>query len=127
MKTIIFSVIATIILTQLLLLLPYGVEQQKEISYGDMSFHPNRNICFGTGTGMTDVKITVQYFDDPKLQGSWDEKTYVMSLNDTDVDTIAHETYHAVDTIYREKGFTDEHFKAYMEGQIAQCVYDIVN
>lgn len=46
-------------------------------------------------------------------------------LRNTDIDTVAHEVSHAVDTIVSEKGIQDGETRAYLQGYFTDCVYTI--
>lgn len=102
--------------------------QVEQFQYSDTSFTWTSDGCFATGNGMQDVFVTILVMDIPEkdVTGDWNPRDYIMRLEETDIDTIAHEVHHAVDTIYEDKNMTDDHMKAYMQGNLTECVVNFL-
>ena len=61
--------------------------------------------------------------------GQWSPQDRVISLNEEggrDIDTVAHEVSHMVDTVMESHHISDDHFEAYLQGVYTLCVWQIV-
>lgn len=79
-------------------------------------------------------RIDVRYFENDEsnatLAGRWEvERQRILLSMSTglDIDTVAHEVSHAVDSIMDEYQFQDEHYEAYLQGRLTRCIWEIVD
>ncbi len=79
-------------------------------------------------------RVTVRYFDNTEenktLAGEWISSEKKIVLSNTiglDVDTVAHEVAHAVDTIMRVYEIKDAHYRPYIQGRLTGCIWELVD
>lgn len=123
MKYIVIGVIA------IFCLVVYSVQPG---DYSDTSYFANHKeqTCVNTSPDWNKPDIKLEYsVDIGEAIGQWDSQTQTIKLvpfEGTDIDTIAHEVSHAVDTIMRKKFVIDSHYEAWLQGALTVCVYDLV-
>lgn len=94
------------------------------------------NVCqsepYG-GTFSEQIKIsypdTIKNEDGSITIGQWDSANNVLSLMQPDglnIQTVAHEVSHLVDTLMIRYAIQDEHYEAYLQGFWTECVYEIL-
>lgn len=102
--------------------------------YTDTSAVPNHdeNICKSTGN-FFDIEVAVSYVNDPVdmegVVGMWvASRDTIMLRTDhgADIDTVAHEVSHMVDTMMERYKVQDNHYEAWLQGQWTRCVWEIV-
>lgn len=127
-----FSKIAVIIgLVAVVFWWNYGQNKDQPSDYSDTSsfaYH-DKNICKSTGN-FFDIEISVEYPSDTKnFVGRWEPRKNRILLElgaGSDIDTIAHEVHHMVDTMMNRYGVEDDHYGAYLQGSFTRCVWEIV-
>jgi len=92
----------------------------------------NTNTCWFENKTLFNETVTVVYPDqspDDDVIGRWDSNTNTMSLmqpGGLDVQTVAHEVSHMVDSFMAQQPNIDPHYEAYMQGFWTWCVYSIM-
>lgn len=91
------------------------------------------NECRWQRANVADVSITVNYIepgDEIDYYGRWIPSENLIVLNSEgglDINTVAHEVYHVVQTKMDEYEVVDPHWGAYMQGALTNCVWDLVD
>lgn len=44
----------------------------------------------------------------------------------SDIDTVAHEVHHMVDTMMKRYNIQDDHYAAWLQGSFTSCIWHIV-
>lgn len=127
--------LAILIFTNLVVYLrePSIVVQQRPVGDGDYSdvksfINHDENTCRVAGDHF-DFTVTVYYAPSEEWSGLWSGDTMEMYLNPKngmDIDTIAHEAWHAVDDMLVRFDVEDGHYGAYMQGRLTYCVWLLV-
>ena len=89
------------------------------------------NTCSFPPTSMFDEVISVRYtqMKEDRVVGHWDEEQNLITLAGREgltVGTVAHEVSHAVDSLMKKHRPDDEHYRAYLQGNLTECVYSIM-
>jgi hypothetical protein len=78
-------------------------------------------------------EVDVRYFDNTEenenLAGQWIASEKRILLSNTmglDIDTVAHEVAHTVQTLMRMPEITDPHYGPYIQGRLTRCIWEIV-
>lgn len=99
--------------------------------YSDTSsfaYH-DENRCKSTGN-FFDINIEVVYPSEMEdAVGRWVARNDEIELElgrGSDIDTIAHEVHHMVDTMMDRYNVKDDHYAAWLQGSFTRCVMEIV-
>lgn len=90
------------------------------------------NVCRWTRANVADISITVNYTepsDEIDYFGIWFPAENLIVLNidgGLDINTVAHEVYHVVQTKMDEYEIADPHWGAYIQGGLTTCVWKLV-
>lgn len=90
------------------------------------------NTCWFADTSLFNATITIAYPDfnpEDKVKGRWNADTNTIELmqpTGLNVQTVAHEVSHMVDTFMEQQPTIDPHYEAYMQGFWTWCVYEIM-
>lgn len=90
------------------------------------------NVCRWTRVNVADISITVNYTepsDEIDYFGIWFPAENLIVLNidgGLDINTVAHEVYHVVQTKMDEYEIADPHWGAYIQGGLTTCVWKLV-
>lgn len=110
-----------------------GAFNEQPGDYSDTSafaYH-KENICRSTGN-FFDIELRISYHPAeamPNAIGKWIPGAYAIMLREDvgmDIDTIAHEVSHMVDTVMDDYNVKDQHYEAWLQGQWTRCVWEIV-
>ena len=112
--------------------LSYSKQPQVDVLGSDYNIQMladhNQNRC----VVLYPVHYEIQVVYGPKdlpFAGEWDPYSQLVTLNlesGMDVDTVAHESSHIVDTIMDTWLFEDQHYEAYLVGRITGCIWMLV-
>jgi hypothetical protein len=112
--------------------LDYGIAafKQRVFEYSDTSSFANHkeNTCVSTGNHF-DIELKVKYERMETNVGEWRPVSYTMVLDPVggmDLDTVAHEVSHFVDTVMHDYALLDDHYEAYLQGSWTKCVWELV-
>jgi hypothetical protein len=102
----------------------------------DMVADLKNNICTFEVKTTFEENIKVEFYSLPEIKnnerytvGSWSEDDNTIRLESsigTDLDTVAHEVSHAVDTLMGRHKPKEQHYEAYLQGALTECVWQIV-
>lgn len=77
-----------------------------------------------------EYEVQVEYGpEDLPFAGEWNSHLQLVTLNvesGMDIDTVAHESSHIVDTIMETWKFEDQHYEAYLVGRMTGCLWMLV-
>lgn len=74
-----------------------------------------------------DFTVNVYYVTGEDYLGLWDGGDIYLNVNGgLDIDTVAHEAWHAVDTMLIRFPIKDRHYGAYIQGHLTRCVWWLV-
>lgn len=113
--------------------LPVVIEVEEKPNYSvnvQMQINQADNICKFVNSKYFDETFRVTYPDkvDDTI-GRWNSDTFVIELmqpGGLDVDTVAHEVSHAVDTMMALHPDVDPHYAHYIQGRLTLCVMSIL-
>ena len=100
---------------------------KQELEHWQMAMfaHKEKMTCINSGGLGFEIKVI--YGDSENYQGRYFQHTNTLELIKTDIDTIAHESYHATQDILRTYDlYDDEEFGAYLQGFLTTCVLELV-
>lgn len=108
------------------------LEEEPDFSLAIADGHHEYNVCFFADTTLFDETVQIIYPDynpEDKVIGRWhrDYNTIeLMKPNGMNVQTVAHEVSHMVDTFMERYPGIDPHYEAYLQGFWTWCVYEIM-
>lgn len=97
---------------------------------GTIAYH-DENVC-ASNSEFFDIQVAVRYIPhSPEIEfaGQWRPAENLILLNErsgVDIDTVAHEVYHMVETKMKEYKVADPHYGAYLQGAFTNCVWTLV-
>lgn len=131
MRYIIITIIV-LVLIPISISVDFSKDEASEYSGVNIFVDHTNNTCRWSREGVADVSITVNYIapsDEVDYYGRWIPDDNLIVLNNEiglNVDTIAHEVYHAVETMMARNGVADPHWGAYLQGGLTECVFQLV-
>jgi len=107
--------------------------EEEDENFGEnvqMMLSFNNNTCGFVDSKYFTETILIEYPDrEDEVIGRWiaaSNTIHLMQPGGLDVDTVAHEVSHAVDTIMGRNPGIDPHYAAYIQGRMTACVYRVM-
>lgn len=103
---------------------------QEEADYSGIITHisDENNECRVVKENIFDITIYLKYVkpaEDVNYYGQWRPEENLIVLNAAggiNLDTVAHEVYHAVETNMERHQIQDPHYGAYLQGRLTSCI-----
>jgi len=100
--------------------------KENSVEYWDLAVYAKGSKCVNSGDLGFEIKVEFKDLGDRRL-GEYKVREKTIYLSETDIDTVAHEVYHATQDIILNYGLKDdEEYGAYLQGFLTGCVMEIV-